>query len=166
MRHFENLSLEQLVALPPTIFGIIRWTKYVGDPSDDRCGGFSILLEEHSATQFRDVGGGNYEPIPGTGIWKVLSDSLSCRALSDQGDDHVISFQITGLHLNAFPDGRYRITPVLRGNWRPSGLLAAFGYRAIEPRSASVTLKKDDHLQSIEFEVVRRSWFSGRRLAT
>jgi hypothetical protein len=120
----------------------------------------------HTATQFRDAGGGHIEPIPGTGIWKVVTDSLACHALSPQGDDRAVSFRVTGLHLNAFPDGQYRITPRLQGNWRTSGLLAALSYRAIEPISASVVLKKDDHIRSVEFEVVRRSLFSGRRLGT
>jgi hypothetical protein len=31
-----------------------------------------------------------------------------------------------------------------------------FGYRFIEPQSASVVLKKDDHIQSVEFELVQR----------
>ena len=30
------------------------------------------------------------------------------------------------------------------------------GYRTIEPKSASVVLKKDDHIQSVEFELVQR----------
>jgi hypothetical protein len=76
-------------------------------------------VEEHTATQFRAVGGGKYEPIPGTGIWKDVVDSLSCRELPDEGDYHKLSFQISGqgIHLNAFPDGQYRITPTQRGMW-------------------------------------------------
>jgi hypothetical protein len=160
------LSLEQLLALPPLIFGTIRWKSSIGVPSGDLCSGFSILVEEHTATQFRDAGGGHYEPIPGTGIWKVVSDSLACYVLSTEGDNRAVGFRVTGLHLNVFPDGRYRITPRLKSNWRPSGLLAALSYRTIEPISASVVLKKDDHIQSVEFEVVRRGLFSGRRLGT
>ena len=155
--------MQQLVQLPPSIFGTIRWKSYVGMPTGDLCSGFSILVEEHTATQFRDIGGAP-EPIPGTGMWKVLANPLACHALPTQGDDHAVSFHITGLHLNALPDGRYRITPSLRGDWRPSGLLAALGYRAIEPISASVILKEGNLIQSVEFEVVRRSLFSGRRL--
>ncbi|HMH41857.1 MAG TPA: hypothetical protein VK557_00115 [Pyrinomonadaceae bacterium] len=162
----NSLSIEQLLALPPLIFGTIRWKSSIGVPSGDLASGFSIRVEEHTTTQFRDAGGGHIEPIPGTGIWKVVTDSLVCHALSPQGDDRAVSFRVTELHLNAFPDGRYRITPSLKGNWRPSGLLAALSYRAIEPISASVALTKDDHIQSVEFEVVRRGLFSGRRLGT
>lgn len=162
----NSLSIEQLLALPPLIFGTIRWKSSIGVPRGDLCSGFSILVEEHTATQFRDAGGGHIEPIPGTGIWKVVADSLACYALSTEGDNRAVGFRVTGLHLNAFPDGRYRITPSLKGNWRTSGLLAALSYRAIEPISASVVLKKDDHIQSVEFEVVRRSLFSGQRLGT
>jgi hypothetical protein len=162
----NSLSLEQLLALPPLIFGTIRWKSSIGVPSGDLASGFSIRVEEHTATQFRDAGGGHIEPIPGTGIWKVVSDSLACYALPTEGDNRGVGFRVTGLHLNAFPDGQYRITPSLRGNWRPSGLLAALSYRAIEPISASVVLKKDDHIQRVEFEVVRRGLFSGRRLGS
>lgn len=157
------LSVDQIVRLPPMIFGVIRWKGPIGDPIGDRCGGFDIRVEEHTATQFRDAGG-HAEPIPGTGIWKAVLDSLSCRAIPDQGTEHSVSFSVTGLHLNAFPDGRYRITPSLRGDWRSSGVLALLGYRVIEPISVSVVLKKDDHFRGVEFEIVRRSLFSGRRL--
>ena len=57
------------------------------------------------ANQFRAVGVGKHEPIPGTGIWKAVVDAVSCRVLADQGDDHKLSFQVWGIHLNAFPDG-------------------------------------------------------------
>ncbi|HJU60683.1 MAG TPA: hypothetical protein VJ864_01455, partial [Candidatus Binatia bacterium] len=123
----------------------------------DLCSGFNIRVEEHTATQFRIGAGGNYEPIPGTGIWKDVVDALSCRELADEGDYHKLSFQVWGLHLNAFPDGRYRITPTLKGIWsRPANPVLFFGSRTIEPQSFSVVLKKDDHIQSVEFELVQR----------
>jgi hypothetical protein len=155
------LSVDQLNRLPPMIFGVIRWKGSIGDPIGDRCGGFDIRVEEHSATQFRDAGG-HAEPIPGTGIWKIVSDSLSCHAIPDEGPEHAIRFKVTGLHLNAFPDGQYRITPSLRGTWSSSGVLALLGYRVIEPVSVSIVLKKDDHFRGVEFEIVRRGRFSGR----
>jgi hypothetical protein len=70
------------------------------------------LLYDTILGQFLVVGGGKYEPIPGTGIWKDVADSLACRELADEGDYHKLSFQIwgRGIHLNAFPDGQYRIT--------------------------------------------------------
>lgn len=157
------ISIEDLIRLPPMIFGIIRWRRSVGIPAGDWCAGFDIHLEEHTATQYRDAGGGDLEPIPGTGIWKIVQEPISCRPLPDQGDHHVVSFQVTGLHVNAPLDGAYRVTPRLKGAWRPSGILAV-GYRIIEPVSISVQLRKDAPLGSVEFEVVRRSWLFGRRL--
>jgi hypothetical protein len=157
MQAFDTVSIDDLVALPPTIFGTIRWKKYIGRPLGDLCSGFNIRVEEHTATQFRIGGDGNYEPIPGTGIWKDVVDAVSCRELADEGDYHKLSFQVWGLHLNAFPDGQYRITPTLKGMWSRSNPVAVvmFGSRAIEPQSASVKLK-DDHIQSVEFELVQR----------
>ena len=158
MQAFDAVSIDELVALPPTIFGIIRWKKYIGRPLGDLCSGFNIRVEEHTATQFRAVGGGKYEPIPGTGIWKDVIDSLFCRDLPDEGDHHKLSFQIWGreIHLNAFPDGQYRITPTRKGMWSRATPVVSFGSRSIEPKSASVVLKKDNHIQSVQFELVQR----------
>ena len=157
---FDIVSIDELVALPPTIFGVIRWKKYIGRPTGNLCSGFNIRVEEHTATQFRAVGGGKYEPIPGTGIWKDIMDSLFCRELPDEGDYHKLSFQLwgRGIHLNAFPDGQYRITPTLKGTWGRATPVVLFGSRNIEPKSASVVLKKDNHIQSVEFELVQRPW--------
>jgi hypothetical protein len=159
MQAFDTVSIDELVALPPTIFGVIRWKKYIGRPAGHPCSGFNIRVEEHTATQFRAVGGGKYEPIPGTGIWKDLNDALVCQELPDEGDDHKLGFQIRGrdIHLNAFPDGQYRITPTLTGLWTRATPVVFLGSRNIEPRSAYVVLKKDNHVQSVEFEVVQRS---------
>jgi len=159
MQAVDIASVDELVALPPTIFGVIRWKKYIGRPAGHLCSGFDIRVEEHTATQFRAVGGGKYEPIPGTGIWKDVVDPLSCRESPDEGDYHKLSFQIwgRGIHLNAFPDGQYRITPTLKGTWsRANPVQLIFGARTIEPKSASVALKKDDHIKSVEFELVQR----------
>jgi hypothetical protein len=159
MEAFDTASIAELMGLPPTIFGVIRWNKYIGRPAGDLCSGFNIRVEEHTATQFRALGGGKYEAIPGTGIWKDVVDTLSCRELPDEGDYHKLSFQIwgRGIHLNAFPDGQYRITPTLKGTWtRANPVQLIFGSRTIEPKSASVVLKKDDHIQSVEFELVQR----------
>ena len=163
MQALDALSIEELVALPPLIFGVIRWKKYIGRPAGDLCSGFNIRVEEHTATEFRALGGGKYEPIPGTGIWKDVVDALTCRELPDEGDSHKLGFHVWGVHLNAFPDGQYRITPTLKGTWtRPLPIFLFFGLRTIEPQSASVVLKKDNHIQSVEFELVQRP----RSLAT
>ena len=73
------------------------------------------------------------------GIWKDVADSLYCRDLPDQGDCHMLSFQICGcpIHLNAFPDGQYRITSTLKVRWTPGSVVVLFGYRTMEPKMAS-----------------------------
>jgi hypothetical protein len=38
----NSLSIEQLLALPPLIFGTIRWKSSIGVPSGDLASGFSI----------------------------------------------------------------------------------------------------------------------------
>ena len=90
---FTHVTEVDLLRLPPMIIGKIRWRKYIGLPQGDYCNGFNIRVEEHTATQFRALPGGDYEPIPGTGIWKDIVDALSCRALPDDGDDHVLPFR-------------------------------------------------------------------------
>ena len=163
MQSFEPVSIEQLVALPPTIFGVIRWKKYIGRPTGDLCGGFNIRVEEHTATQFRAVGGGKYEPIPGTGIWKDVADSVSCRGLPDEGDYHMLSFQIWGprIHLNAFPDGQYRITPTLKGLWIPGSVVVLFGSRTSSQEARLSCSKRITKFRALEFEVVQRRRFFG-----
>ena len=144
MQAFDTASIDELVALPPTIFGVIRWNRYIGRPAGDLCSGFNIRVEEHTATQFRAVGGGKYEPIPGTGIWKDVVVTLFCRELPDEGDYYKLCFQIwgPGIHLNAFPDGQYRTTPTLKGLWRRANrVVLVFGSRTIEPKSASYNQK-------------------------
>ena len=158
----DFLSDKQVAELPPLIFGTIRWKSSVGVPTGDLCSGFNILVEERPVSRFQSLPGGLYEQIRFK--WEVVKDSIVCRTLSTEGDNRAIGFHVTGLHLNGFPDGAYRITPSFRGNWHFAGLLAPLGYRVIEPIRWYVVLKKDDHIQSVEFEVVRRSWFSGRRL--
>ena len=79
--------------------------------------------------------------------------------MPDEDGYHKLSFQIwgRGIHLNAFPDGMYRITPTLKGAWsRANPVQLIFGARTIEPKSASVILKKEDHIGSVEFELVQR----------
>ncbi len=110
------------------------------------------------------MGGGHYAPEPGTGIWKTVPEGLTCRAIDEVGSDPFVSFQVAGLHLNAPLDGCYRVTPRLKGPWHPAGKLASLSYRSIEPISASVALKKERPVQSVSFEVIRRSVLTGRRL--
>ena len=52
-----------------------------------------------------------------------------------------------------FPTGGIESRQTLKGTWsRPPIRLLFFGSRTIEPKSVSVVLKKDDHIQSVEFE--------------
>ena len=101
MEAFDTASITELMGLPPTIFGVIRWKKYIGRPAGHLCSGFNIRVEEHTATQFRAVGGGKYEPILGTGIWKDVNDSLVCREMADEGDYHKLGFQVWGRDIHA-----------------------------------------------------------------
>ena len=78
--------------------------------------------------------------------------------MADEGDYHKLGFQVWGrdIHVNAFPDGQYRITPTLTGMWTRATPVVLLNSRIIEPKSAYVVLKKDDHIQSVEFELVQR----------
>jgi hypothetical protein len=153
----EILSFEQVFRLPPMILGVIRWERHIGEPSGSRCGGFHILVEERTATQFRVGSGGRPEPIPGTGIWKTLSSPVRCFDLPDEGEYRGVQFYIAGLNLNAFPDGGYRVAPTLKGGWRSSRFLN-LGFRTVEPFAQYVVLKEGQHIQNVEFEVVHHSW--------
>ena len=56
----------------PAVWSILsvglRWAKGLGAPVGDPCSGFTILVEEHTATQFRFGPGGVIEVIPGTSV--------------------------------------------------------------------------------------------------
>src|SRR5207249_11957943 len=91
-----------------------RWSKGLGAPVGNPCSGFTILVEEHTVSQFR-MGADGPEVIPGTGIWKVAIDSAPCWTALDEGDMRVVRFNVPDVHLNGFPDGKYRITPGANG---------------------------------------------------
>jgi hypothetical protein len=65
------------------------------------------------------------------------------------------------VHLNGFPDGQYRIKPELTGNWDVSRLQTMLGFRRIEPMAFYVSLTKDQHIVSVDFEVVQHAWRFG-----
>jgi len=104
------------------------------------------------------MGADGPEVIPGTGIWKVAMDSAPCWAAPDEGDMRVVRFNVPDVHLNGFPDGQYRIKPELTGNWGESRLQLMLGFRRIEPMAFYVSLTKDQHIVSVDFEVVQHSW--------
>jgi len=150
----EFLTDEEVHRLPPMLFGKIRWAKGLGAPVGDLCSGFTITVEERTASKFR-VGPKGREIIPGTGIWKDVSKSVRCGVLPDEGDKHVLQFIIDNVHLNEFPDGTYRVAVALTGNWSHTGVPIVLGYRRIEPPAFYRTLTKDRHLVSVDFEVVQ-----------
>ena len=141
--------------LPPMLFGRIRWSKGLGKPIGDPCSGFSILVQEHTASQFR-MGPSGPEVIPGTGVWKA-AQSAPCSSAPDEGDMHVVRYNVPDVHLNMFPDGKYRVTAQLTGNWGESRLqvMVMLGYRRIEPIAFYVVLTKEKHLASVDFEVIQ-----------
>jgi hypothetical protein len=138
------------------LFGRVRWSKSLGAPVGDPGSGFRILVQEHTASQFRE-GAGGPEVVPGTGIWRP-AESVPCSPAPDEGDMHVVRFNVPDVHLNAFPDGKYRVSAELTGNWAESRLQAMLGFRRIEPIAFYVVLTKDNHLSSVDFEVIQEPW--------
>jgi hypothetical protein len=67
---------------------------------------------------------------------------------------------VPDVHLNFF-DGVYRITPQLTGKWdsRSRVFFEVFGFRQIDPLAWLIPLRPDAHIATVEFEVIRRSWF-------
>ena len=153
----DTLSQDAVHRLPPMLFGRIRWAGGTGSPVGEPCSGFTVLVEEHTASQFR-IGPGGVEVIPGTGIWKTVTQSATCRALPDEGGRRVVGFDVPDVHLNAFPDGKYRVTPTVTGRWDTSGILVRLGSRRMEPRSVYVSLTPGQHIRNLDFEVVHEPW--------
>ena len=156
----EILSDEAVLRLPPMLFGKIRWSKGLGGPIGNPCSGFTIFVEEHTVSQFR-MGPDGPEVIAGTGIWRVAIDSAPCWTAPDEDDMRVVRFNVPDVHLNGFPDGQYRIKPQLTGNWGVSRLQVMLGFRRIEPMAFYVSLTKDQHIVSVDFEVVQHAWRFG-----
>lgn len=152
----DVLSEQVVLTLPPMLFGRIRWKKGLGAPVGDPATGFRVWVEEHTVSQFR-MGPSGPEVIPGTGVWRPR-EAVQCVAAPEEGDTHVVSFNVPGVHLNGFPDGKYRVTAELTGNWTESPMERMFGYRRIEPFSWYVVLTRDKHIAVVDFEVVLEPW--------
>ena len=154
-----KLSLDDVLKLPPMLFGIIRWDKSIGSPTGDLCSGFRIRVEERTPSEFRDAGG-VAEKIPGTGIWQLVTDSAPCTPAPDEGDKHVVHFNVPGVHLT-FLDGVYRVTPQLTSNWGSQGRVFwnLFGFRQLDPLAYDIPLKPESHIATVEFEVLRKFRF-------
>ena len=54
------------------------------------------------------------------------------------------------------------MTAGLSGNWGESLLQVTLGFKRIEPMAFHVSLTKDHHLVSLDFEVVQEPWRWGR----
>ena len=150
------LTDSALHKLPPMIWGAIRWPKGLGAPVGDAATGFKVTCQEHTVTQFR-IGPAGPEPIPGTGVWKTPVN-VPCWSAPDEGNTHVVRFSVADVHLNAFPDGRYRVQAELTGNWAESRIDRMLGYRRIDPLSWYVSLTEAQHLVSVDFVVVHEAW--------
>ena len=48
--------------------------------------------------------------------------------------------------------------PKLTGNWGASRFQMMLGFRRIEPLAFYVSLTKDQHIVSVDFEVVHQAW--------
>jgi hypothetical protein len=146
------------------LFGVIRWKKSIGSPSGDPCSGFRIRVEERTPSEFRVGPGGVIEKIPGTGTWRLVTDSAPCFPAPDEGDSHVVRFTVQDVHFNVL-DGVYRIALQLAGNWDSRGLILVhfFGYRQIDPIAWYVAFRPDAPIATVEFDVVRRSWLPWSR---
>jgi len=146
----DAISLDAVHRLPPMLFGRIRWVKGRGAPLGEPASAFTILVEEHTASEFRAGPGGVFEVIPGTGIWKTIAESAPCRSLPDEGDRHVIGFDVPDVHLNSFPDGGYRVTPTLTGKWSKSLVQVRIGYHQPWILSADVSYTPHYYLERFQ----------------
>ncbi|MDB5481104.1 MAG: hypothetical protein JWO83_2157 [Caulobacteraceae bacterium] len=152
------LSEEEVFRLPPMLFGAIRWSRSLGAPSGELASGFTFVVQEHTATQFEDTGGG-IQPVPGTGVWRPPVTAASWTA-PDEGDMHVVRFNYPDAHLNAFPDGKYRVSVQLAGYWPARLIERIAGFRVIEPLAWYITLTKAQHIFSADFQMIQQPWWS------
>ena len=146
------LTDKEVLALPPMLFGRIRWQKGLGAPVGDPTTGFKVTCQEHTVSKFQ-FGPNGREVVPGTGIWKSPV-TVPCTNAPDEGDMHVVRFDVPDVHLNGFPDGKYRVRAELTGNWSSTPIQKFLGFRRIEPLSFHVSLTDGHHLVSLDFEVV------------
>ena len=156
MPPFTVLTEQEVLRLPPMLFGRIRWKKGMGGPVGDPVTGFRVLVEEHTVSQFR-IGHSGPEVVPGTGVWKPAV-TVPCTHAPDEEDFREVAFNVPDVHLNGFPDGKYRVHVELTGNWAESPIQAILGFRRIEPLAYYVSLTRDHHLVNLDFEVVHEPW--------
>jgi hypothetical protein len=153
---------KEVLRLAPLIFGRIRWNRSLGQPlGPDAAAGFRVLVQEHTASEFR-IGPAGAEVIPGTGIWKAPVP-IPCVSAPDEGEDRVVVYHAHDVHLNAFPDGHYRIVCELTHNWpKRSRFETLIASRRIEPLLGYRTsLSGEKHVVSLDFDVVETSSIIG-----
>ena len=93
------------------------------------------------------------EVVPGTGKWKAPM-MVPCSPAPDEGDMHVVRFNVPDVHLTMFPDGKYRVAAELTGNWSQTPIQKFLGFRRLEPLAFYVVLTQAQHLVSVDFEVI------------
>ena len=164
MEAFDRLRSSNSWAYHRPFWRVIRWNEYIrpGPPVESVAVSTLASKEKHTATQFRALGGGKYEAIPGTGIWKDVVDTFLAGSYPMKAESQAQLSNLGARHPSErIPDGQYRITPTLKGTWSRADLVQLiFGSRTIEPKSASVVLKKDDHIGSVSLNLcsVRGHW--------
>jgi hypothetical protein len=159
-----NLSLEQVARIPPRIVGEIRWNKRIGKPAGDISAGFRIVVEEVKESEWRDLGGGNFERVPGPRT--TITDSPQFRSLPGDLDHYVLEFTVPDLRTTVL-DGRYVVTPQIDdAKWNPSrlGVLLSAGYLLFQPLNISTPITSDHPIVFLNFDVFRYSWFGGSRI--
>lgn len=159
-----NLSLEELARIPPRIVGEIRWNKRIGKPAGDISSGFRIVVEEVKQSEWRDLGGGDYERVPGAR--RTITDSPQFRSLPGDLDHYVLEFTVPNLHTTVL-DGRYVVTPQIdETKWNSSRLtvLVSAGYLLFQPLNISTPITSDNPIVFLTFDVFRYSWFGGSRI--
>jgi hypothetical protein len=107
-------------------------------------------------TEYRDLGGGLYEPVPGTGIWKSEPVPVSCSTQPDEGDFHVIAFSAAGLNYYVL-DGGYQVSLQLTSDWKWPATWRLFASRHVVPDFVRFQPTKPEPWQTANFEIVRRT---------
>lgn len=110
-------------------------------------------------TEYRDLGGGVFERIPGTGEWKPELVPVTSSTQPDEGDFHVLAFSAAGLSYYVL-DGGYEISVQLTQNWKWPASWRLFGYQKILPSFVRFQPTKPEPWHTAEFEVVRKKRFT------
>ena len=157
MRPTDALSQDAVHLLPLMRFDRIRRAKGLGAPVGESCSGFTILVEEHTTSQFRISPGGVIEVIPGTGIWKTTTGRLRagpCRTRATCTWSDPMSRTCTSMRSRREVPSHAHPT----GRWPTSSVQVELGTERIEPPSYDASLTEGQHIRNLDFEVVRAPW--------